>query len=65
MLSTGAKEVEQSRRLERGLIRVRWFAVGLGFYLVTQTNAGFPPHASRTVVRHMWSTERGGRKVLR
>jgi signal transduction histidine kinase len=50
MLSTGAKEIEQARRLERGLIRVRWFAVALGFYLVTQTNTGFPPYASRTVL---------------
>jgi signal transduction histidine kinase len=50
MLSTGAKELEQARRLERGLIRVRWFAVALGFYLVTQSNVGFPPHASDTVL---------------
>ncbi len=49
-MSTGAKEIEQARRLERGLIRVRWFAVALGFYLVTQTNTGFPPYASRTVL---------------
>src|SRR6266536_483096 len=50
MLINGAKELEQARRLERGLIRVRWFAVALGFYLVTQTNIGFAPHASHTVL---------------
>src|SRR6266536_4914962 len=46
MLINGAKELEQARRLERGLVRVRWFAVALGFYLVSQTNTGFPPYAS-------------------
>jgi signal transduction histidine kinase len=50
MLSTGAKELEQARRLERGLIRVRWFAVALGFYLVANSNTGFPPYASHTVL---------------
>jgi signal transduction histidine kinase len=51
MLSTAAKELEQPRRLERGLVRVRWFGVALGLYLVTQTNnTGFPPYASRTVL---------------
>jgi signal transduction histidine kinase len=50
MLITGARELEQARRLERGLVRVRWFGVVLGLYLVTQTNSGFPPHASHTVL---------------
>jgi signal transduction histidine kinase len=45
-----SKELERARRLERGLIRVRWFAVILGFYLVYQSNSGLPPYASRTVL---------------
>jgi signal transduction histidine kinase len=50
VLINGAKDLEQARRLERGLIRVRWFAVALGFYLVSQTNNGLPPYASRRVL---------------
>src|SRR2546425_1334802 len=42
--------LEQARRLELGLIRVRWFAVILGLYLVSQTNTGPPPRASHIVV---------------
>ncbi|HEV8419813.1 MAG TPA: ATP-binding protein [Actinomycetota bacterium] len=45
-----SKELERARRLERGLIRVRWFAVILGFYLVYQSNSGPPPYASTTVL---------------
>jgi signal transduction histidine kinase len=45
-----SRELERARRLERALIRVRWFAVILGFYLVYQSNAGLPPYASRTVL---------------
>ena len=44
-------DLEQAKRLERGLMAVRWFAVVLGFYLVSQTNVGAPPPlASRTVL---------------
>jgi signal transduction histidine kinase len=43
-------EFTRSRRLERLLIRVRWFGVLLGVYLVSQTNSGPPPHASDTVL---------------
>jgi signal transduction histidine kinase len=50
MQTTATSQLEQARRLERGLVRVRWFAVVLGLYLVTQTNSGFPPHASNTVI---------------
>jgi signal transduction histidine kinase len=50
-IAAGAsKELERARRLERGLIRVRWFAVILGFYLVYQSNSGPPPYASTTVL---------------
>jgi signal transduction histidine kinase len=44
------KTVEQARRLELGLVRVRWFAAVLSLYLVSQTNAGQPPRASHTVL---------------
>jgi signal transduction histidine kinase len=55
MQTTTAREVEQARRLERGLTRVRWFGVALGLYLVTQTNTGFPPHASHRVLALAYS----------
>jgi signal transduction histidine kinase len=45
-----SRELDRARRLERGLIRVRWFAVILGVYLVYQSNSGLPPFASRTVL---------------
>jgi signal transduction histidine kinase len=44
------RDLEQARRLERGLIQVRTFAAILGFYLVSQTNGGPPPHASDLVL---------------
>jgi signal transduction histidine kinase/MFS family permease len=50
MAVIGAQGLEQFKRLEHGLVRVRWFAVLLGIYLNTQTNAGPPPHASDFVV---------------
>jgi signal transduction histidine kinase len=43
-------EFTRSNRLEGLLIRVRWFGVLLGVYLVSQTNSGPPPHASDTVL---------------
>ena len=43
-------EFQQARRLEGGLIWVRYFAVVLGAYLISQSNAGPPPHASATVL---------------
>jgi len=49
MIASRAGSFEQARRLERGLVLVRWFGVGLGVYLVSQTNAGDPaffPRAS-------------------
>ncbi len=49
-METGSSmELDGARRLERGLIRVRWFAVVLGLYLVQQTNSGLPPYASKIV----------------
>jgi signal transduction histidine kinase len=50
MEAGGSREMERARRLERGLILVRWFAVVLGFYLVYQSNSGPPPYASETVL---------------
>lgn len=47
---TPGTAVEQAKRLERAMVRVRWFAVLLGIYLVSQTNTGSPPHASPLVV---------------
>ncbi len=49
MVPGQAGDVVQARRLERGLVRVRWFAVVLGVYLVSQSNAGSPPFASTLV----------------
>lgn len=53
-MEAGARrELDRARRLERGLIRVRWFAVVLGLYLVFQTNSGVQPpgpFASETVL---------------
>lgn len=43
-------ELERARRLERGLVRVRWFAVALGAYLVSQTGAGPLPRPGHGVV---------------
>jgi signal transduction histidine kinase len=45
-----SRELDQARRLERGLSRVRSFGVLLGIYLVSQTNSGPPPHATNTVL---------------
>ena len=50
METGGNRELERARRLERGLIIVRWFAVLLGFYLVFESNSGPPPYASQTVL---------------
>ncbi|MGH2555724.1 MAG: ATP-binding protein, partial [Actinomycetota bacterium] len=53
MESGARRELDRARRLERGLIRVRWFAVVLGLYLVFQTNRGVAPSvplASQTVL---------------
>jgi signal transduction histidine kinase len=50
MEAGASRELDRARRLERGLIRVRWFAVLLGFYLVYQSNSGPPPYASTTVL---------------
>ncbi len=49
MIGSRAGSFEQARRLERGLILVRWFGVVLGVYLISQTNTGDPvffPRAS-------------------
>jgi signal transduction histidine kinase len=43
-------EFARARHLEHVLIRVRWFGVLLGVYLVSETNSGEPPHASDTVL---------------
>jgi signal transduction histidine kinase len=50
MEAGASRELDRIRRLERGLIRVRWFAVVLGFYLVYQSNSGQPPYASQNVL---------------
>ena len=44
------RELDEPRRLERGLVVVRWFAVVLSLYLVSQTNAGPPPHATKLIL---------------
>jgi signal transduction histidine kinase len=50
MIHTGSGEVGRSRRLERGLVTVRWVGVALGIYLISQTNAGPAPFGGRSVV---------------
>jgi hypothetical protein len=50
MEAGASRELYRARRLERGLIRVRWFAVVLGLYLVHESNSGPPPYASGTVL---------------
>jgi signal transduction histidine kinase len=42
-------DVEQAKRLERSLVRVRWFAVVLGVYLVSQSSTGLRPYPSHAV----------------
>jgi signal transduction histidine kinase len=44
------RDFDQARRLENGLIRVRSFAVLLGFYLVSQTNTGPRPYATDLIL---------------
>ncbi|HYV02779.1 MAG TPA: hypothetical protein VEM93_10695 [Actinomycetota bacterium] len=50
MRSEHIGEFEQAQRLESGLVWVRYFAVVLGAYLISQSNAGPLPHASSTVL---------------
>jgi signal transduction histidine kinase len=50
MFAWTGRTLDQAKRLERGLVRVRWFAVVLGAYLVAQTNEVPPPHASDSVL---------------
>ena len=53
---TSAREMEYAVRLERGMVRVRWFGVLLGGYLVVQTNnTPVPPYASRAVLAFAFS----------
>src|SRR5438105_7797252 len=49
-MAASDKHLEQARRLELGLVRVRWFAVFLSLYLVSQSNVGQPPRASHGVM---------------
>jgi signal transduction histidine kinase len=50
MIGTRASDLAQAKRLERGLILVRWFGVVLGLYLVSQTNVGTTLFASNLVL---------------
>jgi signal transduction histidine kinase len=50
MLASMSRTLDQAKRLELGLVRVRWFGVVLGAYLVAQTNEVPPPHASDAVL---------------
>ena len=54
--SASANELEYAVRLERGMVRVRWFGVLLGGYLVLQTNnTTVPPYASRGLLAFAFS----------
>lgn len=44
------RNLDELKRLERGLALIRWFAVILGSYLVAETNSGPPPHASHSII---------------
>ena len=48
MEATGSRQVEQARRLELGLVRVRWFGTALGLFLISQDArlVPSPPRAS-------------------
>jgi signal transduction histidine kinase len=46
MVRGAGRRRDEAVRLERGLIRIRWFGVGLALYLVSQSNRGPLPHAS-------------------
>ncbi|HEX9235423.1 MAG TPA: histidine kinase dimerization/phospho-acceptor domain-containing protein, partial [Actinomycetota bacterium] len=50
MIRRVSGELEQARRLERGLAAVRWVGILLGVYLISQTNAGPPPFGGAGVV---------------
>jgi signal transduction histidine kinase len=45
-----SRDLDQARRLEHGLIKVRSFGAILGLYLVSQTNTGPRPWASNLVL---------------
>jgi signal transduction histidine kinase len=45
-----SRDLDQARRLERGMIRVRTFGVILGVYLISQTNTGPKPYASDLIL---------------
>jgi signal transduction histidine kinase len=47
---TPTDALDQAKRLELITVRVRWFGVLLGVFLVATTNQGSPPHASSLVV---------------
>jgi hypothetical protein len=36
--ATSTSPIQPARRLERGMVRIRWFGVVLGIYLVSATN---------------------------
>jgi signal transduction histidine kinase len=43
-------DLARAKRLEQGLVWVRWFGVVLGLYLTFETNSGPLPHASSMVL---------------
>jgi signal transduction histidine kinase len=50
MIRRASGELEQAKRLERGLVIVRWVGIVLGVYLISQTNTGTPPYGGSVVV---------------
>ena len=50
MIAGTTEDLGRARRLEQGMVLVRWFGVALGVFLVSQSNATPPPHASRLVL---------------
>jgi signal transduction histidine kinase len=50
MIRRASGELEQAKRLERGLVIVRWVGIVLGVYLISQTNTGSPPYGGWRVV---------------
>ncbi len=54
MGSFGSSDAIESLRLERALIKVRWFGVALGVYLTIEIDAGPGPHPPRFAAYASW-----------
>ena len=62
-MGTSVTDLTRARRLERLMVRVRWFGAVLGVYLVSQTNSGAPPHASDRILAFAYALALSFRSV--